>query len=542
MLAYFAAILLAAAISNFLKRCAPGFVHKTTNNRVSLFLRQKLINPAAFGYKHSTALKWGPVNMSLPTRAQGWVLLGYLVMYVIFMFIKYDIYDGNSRFATRSLQISRYVADRSGIIATSQLPLLYAFAGRNNILLWMTGLSYDTMNVYHRWVARVMYLNVFIHSVAFSAYYSETGKYHEEFAETFMIWGLLACVAGGLLMFFSYRLFREKLYEVFLLFHWVFVVLFTVGSWLHIEPHGYMEWVYATVAIWAFDRAARLARIVVNGLNAKAHIELHPQHLIKFKVDYNAFWHPAPGAYVFVHFLNPVWRCWENHPFTAYPSPVPGEEKKLVFCARVRDGKTLQLAKYLEKNSGSAVNMPVLIDGPYGHAFPLFTSDTIYIITGGIGFTGGYSYACKLLAQGEKKNITFLWAIQNPENVETFREELQYLAERGAVNVLIYISIEGDATPPQGTNITLEKQQSDSDKERGTSELSSRSSAVSFDTVYARPDLGALVASAVAEAPGSIGFLVCGPPGMNDDVRRHVSGNMNKGKGRVDMYIEAFNW
>lgn len=540
MLAYFGAILIACTIANFLKKVAPGFVHKTTNNKFSLFFRQKLINPALFGYKHSTPVKWGPVNMSLPSRAQGWALLGYLVMYIIFMFIKYDIYDGNTRYATRRLQISRYVGDRAAFIALAQLPLVFAFAGRNNILLFITGLSYDTMNLYHRWVSRVMYLSIFIHAVTFSINYHDQGKYSSELSEPDIVWGIVACTCGGLLMFFSYRLFREKLYEFFLLCHWAFVIFFTVGIWYHVKPHGFMEWIYTAVAIWAFDRAARLGRIVLNGLNAKAHLELHPQHLIKIKVDYNPLWHPAPGAYAFLHFLNPLWRSWENHPFTAYPSPVAGEENKLVFCARVREGKTAQLAKYLGANGG-AKTVPVFVDGPYGAAHPLCTSESIYIIAGGIGFTGGYSYACRLLDQAEKKNITFIWAIQNHENVETFKDELECLARRGNVNIFIYISNEEAAAHP---NITIEKHhQSDSDlateEEKGASP---GGSTLSFDTMYVRPDLKVLVESAIADAPGSIGFLVCGPAGMNDDVRYHVSKNMHKGKGRVDMYVEAFNW
>ncbi|VVT55748.1 uncharacterized protein SAPINGB_P004718 [Magnusiomyces paraingens] len=535
MLAYMGAILLAAAISNFLKKVAPGFVHKSTNNRVALFFRQKLINPAIFGYKHSIPVKWGPFNMSLPTRAQAWVLIGYFVMYIIFMFIKYDIYDGNTRFTTRPLQISRYVADRSGIIATSQLPLLYALAGRNNIMLWITGLSYDTMNLYHRWVSRIMYLNVFIHAAAFSVNFKKQNKYNDEFSETFMIWGLVSCVCGGFLMFFSLRHFREKLYEFFLLCHWAFVVFFTIGVWYHCKPHGYMEWVYAAIAIWAFDRASRLARLVFNGLNAKAHLELHPQHLIKIKVDYTSFLKPHPGAYAFIHFLNPIWRCWENHPFTAYPSPIPGEEKKLVFCVRVRDGKTKQIAQYLAKNN-NAKTVPVFLDGLYGHTFPLHTSESIVIITGGIGFTGGYSYACRLTNQSEKKNITFIWAIQNHENVETFKDELEYLAKND-VSVFIYLSNEPENAQPK---VTVEKHFSDS--ENGNEKDLSSGSTISFNTMFTRPDLKVIIESAINEAPGSIGFLVCGPASMNDDVRQHVSKNMDKGKGRVDLYLEAFNW
>lgn len=533
MLAYFGAVMLLAAISNFLKKVAPGFVHKTTNNRVALFFRKKLINPAAFGYKHSVPIKWGPINMSLPTRAQTWVLAVYFGMYIIFIFIKYDIYDGNTRYTTRTLQISRYVGDRAGLIAMSQLPLIYAFAGRNNILMFLTGLSYDTMSVYHRWVARLMYLNVFIHGITFSINYRKGGTYFKEMKEPAVVWGIAATVCISFTLVISLRHFREHLYEIFLLFHQAFAIFFTVGVWWHVKPHNFSEWIYCATALWAFDRAARLARIVLNGVNAKAHLELHPQNLIKIKVDYNSFvWRPRPGAYVFIHFLNPRWRCWENHPFTAYPSPTPGEEKKIIFCARVRNGKTKQLENYLIKNN-NAKTVPVFIDGPYGHTVPLQTSDSIVIISGGIGFTGGYSYASKLTHQAEKKNIKFIWAIQNHENVETFRDELEYLYKNN-VNVQIFLSSE-----PNGLQrkVTIERE-AGSDNEK---DLSS-GSAISFNTQFTRPDLKSIIETSISEAQGSIAFLVCGPAGMNDDVRKYVSENMDRGNGRVDLYIEAFNW
>lgn len=473
--------------------------------------------------------------MSLPTRAQFWVLAVYFGMYIIFIFIKYDIYDGNTRFATRALQISRYVGDRAAIMALAQLPLVFTFAGRNNILIFITGLSYDTMNLYHRWVSRVMYMNIFIHAVCFSINYRKQGKYFSELSESDIVWGISACVCGGFTMFFSLRHFREKIYEIFLLSHWAFVIFFTVGAWYHVKSHGYMEWIYTAIAIWAFDRLGRLVRIAVNGVNAKAHLELHPQHLIKIKVDYNSFWNPHAGAYAFIHFLNPLWRSWENHPFTMYPSPTPGEEKKLVFCARVRNGKTKQLQNYLAANS-NAKTVPVFIDGPYGNTAPLQTSDTIVIITGGIGFTGGYSYACKLTHQAEKKNITFIWAIQNHENVETFRDELEYLYKND-VNVFIYLSNE-----PNGLQRKITVEKHNSDPENLNEKDFSSGSTISFNTMFARPDLKVIIESAITEAPGSIGFLVCGPGSMNDDVRRNVSNNMGRGKGRVDLYIEAFNW
>lgn len=61
------------------------------NTRPFVLVRQKFANPAMFGFKNGLAFKWGPfniVNMSIPTRTQSWVIIGYVVMFIILMFIK----------------------------------------------------------------------------------------------------------------------------------------------------------------------------------------------------------------------------------------------------------------------------------------------------------------------------------------------------------------------------------------------------------------------------------------------------------------------
>jgi hypothetical protein len=93
-------------------------------------------------------------------------------------------------------QISRYIADRSGILAFAQIPLLIAFAGRNNVLIWLTGWSYDTFNVWHKWVARVCLLHTFIHSVAWSVIAFMQGgaeEFAEYYQETYLQYGAVVC-------------------------------------------------------------------------------------------------------------------------------------------------------------------------------------------------------------------------------------------------------------------------------------------------------------------------------------------------------------
>jgi predicted ferric reductase len=65
-------------------------------------------------------------------------------------------------------QLWRYIADRTGIIAVSNLPLLFTFAMRNNVLLWMTGWSFATFSKFHRWAARVATVEAIFHSIGYT--------------------------------------------------------------------------------------------------------------------------------------------------------------------------------------------------------------------------------------------------------------------------------------------------------------------------------------------------------------------------------------
>lgn len=72
-------------------------------------------------------------------------------------------------------QIWRYIADRAGIMAYSNLPLMWMFSGRNNIFIWLTGWQFSTFNLFHRHIARIATLQAIIHSIAYTAFYFTSG-------------------------------------------------------------------------------------------------------------------------------------------------------------------------------------------------------------------------------------------------------------------------------------------------------------------------------------------------------------------------------
>jgi hypothetical protein len=48
-----------------------------------------------------------------------------------------------------------------------QMPIMFLFAGRNNLLIWITGWSYNEFQVFHKWIARVATLEAILHSACY---------------------------------------------------------------------------------------------------------------------------------------------------------------------------------------------------------------------------------------------------------------------------------------------------------------------------------------------------------------------------------------
>lgn len=553
---YFGIILIIGMISNFVTRTMPKVTKSLFKVNLVILFRKRISLPALAGYRRDTPLKYGIFNASLPTRAQSIILFSYFTITVTFLSIGYDLYDGNTRYQTKTIQFTRYLGDRAGILATAHLPMIFLFAGRNNIMLWLTNWSFTTMSVYHKWISRMLFVLVAIHGACFYTHYKLLNKF-QLMEELYVAWGIVAAISVTLIIVCSIRHIRERVYDLFLLGHQILVILFVVGAWRHLQPHGYLEWMYASIAIWAFDRVCRVARVALSGLRARANCKVYSNEIIKMKIDYSSTWLPRAGSYVFVSFLKPTWKFWESHPFSIYPSTVAGEENKLVVCLKKANGKTKQLVDYLSTNKESYDGgiIPVWLDGPYGQRFPIEKSDTVVFMAGGMGITAIYSYAVEMMKISEKKHLKFNWIIQDESYTDWFRDELEYLIMSGLMEVSIYISrskkkllekgnINNNIDKSNSNNAKCQQQKNiEQEKIENHQQPKEWDLKIKSHIYYERPNLTGLVDSAISEAvPGSIAFMTCGPDRMNDEVRKIITSELKEGRGNIDLFTESFSY
>ncbi|KAI3405753.2 hypothetical protein KGF56_001360 [Candida oxycetoniae] len=167
---YWVAVFFLAALGNWSKILFPGLQKRLTDPLTNWF--RKRISLPATGKKnkanhHSFC---NCLDMLVPTRAETLIILTSGVLCGYFFTANISYVEGDPLFHTKTLALLRYYAVRASILASSMMPLLLLFGGRNNFLQWLTRWDYSTFIALHRWVSRLVVVLILIHSANYSFY------------------------------------------------------------------------------------------------------------------------------------------------------------------------------------------------------------------------------------------------------------------------------------------------------------------------------------------------------------------------------------
>lgn len=105
-------------------------------------------------FQLSTAVNVG----TLPTRFQTFFLVGYVATNIIFCTYKLDYSDTQTMLSE--------LKNRTGVMSTVNMVPLFLLAGRNNPLIGLLGISFDSFNLVHRWLGRIVVLEALAHTFA----------------------------------------------------------------------------------------------------------------------------------------------------------------------------------------------------------------------------------------------------------------------------------------------------------------------------------------------------------------------------------------
>ena len=85
---------------------------------------------------------------------------GYLAMNIAFCVV--SIHWGGGNVATE-------IRNRTGVLSVMNMLPLFLLAGRNNPLIKLLDISFDTYNLMHRWIGRIVVLEAVAHTAAWMA-------------------------------------------------------------------------------------------------------------------------------------------------------------------------------------------------------------------------------------------------------------------------------------------------------------------------------------------------------------------------------------
>lgn len=454
----------------------------------------------------------------LPSGPEAFVLGIYIFLNTIFLFIGYDIYTENSIFGSDTLsQFIRYISDRSGVLSFAHLPLIIVFAGRNNILIGLSRLPYSSFMIFHKWTARVMFIDAFIHTIGYLEIILETQSISHALKKRYIQWGTIAILAGAIILLQAIHNFRVYSYEFFLIVHIILGIAFLASCWKHVETFGWYDWIMSASLLWIGDRALRLYRLWKFGC-PKASLQFISDETFKVSVKRPHTWKPFPGCFVYIHFLQ--WSTfWQSHPFTIIDSIL--EDEMVTIYIKAKDGVTKRI---LNKIGTRVVQMRVAVEGPYGNQSPLEQYKTALLFAGGNGIPGPFYHATELASKPLvlKQRIKLIWVIRKIESLQWFEQELMKLSK---LNIECDIYITRNFHTELTDLIPLVKQFSP------------------FISFYSgRANTAKILQDEFINAQGSIGIVTCGPPIMCDDVRSYVSNNLALCSYRVDLFEELQVW
>ncbi|KAH7333180.1 ferric-chelate reductase [Rhexocercosporidium sp. MPI-PUGE-AT-0058] len=574
----------------------------TTKWKRSLFdkpytlLKRYVTVPATFGYKRSQNVRW----CTIPTRVQSLTIGAFVVINIVLCSCSYRIFADNMYWPRMSDQALRYFADRTGIISTANLPLIWAFGIRNNTLLWLTGWDFATYNNFHRWVARVSTIEAVLHSVAYTvmilageASIKEAWAYYLTYYEAkYFVNGVFATIFMVAILVVSVYPLRRNFYEIFLLLHIVLSIFVIITMYYHVEIFpGYTTYIWPCIFIWIFDRALRLLRILFFNAqfwSTKALTTYDPKtNIIRTTVPHaSSFIKPRPGTFYYIYTFN-SWKFWENHPFTlAYSTPETSPSEHSSLNSTSLSLGTITPPRRTTSPSNTNSQLDSITQSPESAA--LLSSSTFsepsspslsFLIRPYKGFTSRLRNSASTLQSFTTHPILIEGPYGETQPLHKYETILFVVGGTGIAVPLSYLStlLGGEARTREVRIVWAVRERGflvdvlrsdfraacggeDGDVEGGKMlvrafvtrrENGRKDDEVEEDigkrrgveVLRGRPNVYEEVENVVQEAgDGSLAVVACGPGMMADDTRKAVVEMLGRGYGRVEYFEESFNW
>jgi hypothetical protein len=495
------------------------------------------------------------VNMgTLPSRIHTLLLAIFVLSNIIYcVYLNYGEIDKYS--------IAAELRGRSGSLAVVNMVALVILAGRNNPLISILQISFDTYNLLHRWIGRTVVIESIIHTIAWAyVKYAASGWYGlGEMIRTdpFSTYGTVGTICMILILFTTPSPLRHAFYETFLNIHIILAISAMIGIWLHLKISHLPQLPTMTAIILLFiaERTARVVRLVYYNYSERswttATIKALPGDASRVTLHLPKYVEIKPGTHAYLRFA--TLNAWESHPFSiawvqhqaVYQPSSPmsssskaleSQEKQLTkidksksttdvsFVIHAQTGMTKRLFDAAAGNPSRQITLRAAFEGPYAGHHSLDSYGHTVLFAGSSGITHQMGYI-KHLLQGYTngivvtRKILLVWIIREMEHMEWVRDwmnEILAMPDRKAL-----LTMKVFVTRPKNPRDIV-------------------SPSKTLQMFAGRPNVRQLLKTEVGNQTGAMCVTVCGPGSLADNVREAVREVQDE--GTVDFIEESFTW
>lgn len=524
-----------------------------SHDRTSIWprLKKNLLYAPLWKKRHNREFQLSrAVNVgTLPSRLHTLILVSYLVSNIV--------YCAYLDYRSPKPKILAELRGRTGHLAIANMLPLFVLAGRNSPFIPMLRVSFDTYNLFHRWIGRVVIAESLIHTVAWAAN-EHTAKGMQGTMESlrsipFLTYGLLGTVAMVAITIQACSIIRHAFYESFLHIHQALAIASIVGVKVHcklgvLPGESYIDWV---IAVWVLERSARIFRIIYRNVSLQRRTRITVEALegqdieaCRVTMELVRPWRFQPGCHCYIYL--PTVSFWMNHPFSiawsdTRPTFTVDDEKlpqrkepigapiktktTISLIIAKRTGMTAALYNKARNSPNGTMTTWGMVEGPYGGLDRLNSYGTVMLFAAGVGITHQIGHVRDLLQSNAAgtvatQKVILVWSVKNTETLEWVRpwmdEILQMPNRKQVLKVLLFVT-----------------------KPRSAREVVSRSETVQMYPGRCSPSV--VLSKEMGARVGAMGVTVCGPGAFADEVRNAVRGCVDEGK-TVDFCEESFTW
>ena len=516
----------------------------------SPLLKKMLLYAPLWNKRHNREIRLSSAISvgTLPSRLHAVLLLVYLGSNMAYMFVlnwgeknRYSFYAE--------------LRGRSGTLALVNMVPLIILATRNNPLISVLKVSFDTFNLLHRWMGRMVVIETIIHFIAWAVVQVTDGGWKSVWDkitdDRFITSGVVGTAALLLIAILAVSPLRHAFYETFLNTHIILAFIIFVCTWVHCAsaalpgPLPQLPWIVAIALIWFTERLARMLRLVYCNWSARGYteavLEAMPGDTTRVTMHLPRFIDVKPGTHAYIRFsqIHP----WESHPFSIAWINHTHEEKLLPFSEKdakkiktpvttsvsfvigAQTGFTRKLFNVASSGGSKIVKMKAAFEGPYAGHHSLDSYGHAVLFAGATGITHQISYL-KYLIKGYNegtvatRRITLIWIVRDYDALEWVRPWMDTILRMPNRKELLHIKL--FVTRPKNSR-----------------EIVSASNTVQM--FPGRPNIPMILAKEVHEQMGAMCVTVCGPGALADDVRSAVRLVQDQ-QQVVDFVEESFTW